>query len=348
MFEDRTKENIQAEILAGMGDRVQTREGSFVAEMVGPSAAEDEKIYSAIRAMVYLLYPDETCEGLIDLAAAPYGLYRKEGTHAVASIQLSGRAGTTIPAGTVFLTDDGLEFALDEAVELNGNGVGEGSITAVDVGAKYNIAAGEITRMVMTMTGLDAWTNGAATGGTDQEADKDLWSRYSDYLQRPRTSGNVYDYEAWALEVDGVGAAKVFPVWAGPGTVKVLLIGPDRRPVDQSIVSAAAAHIEEQRAIGASVTVESAQGTPINVTARVYLDGSISLAAAKAQFVTKLDTYLQSVAFESYTVLINRIAFLLLGIEGITDYEELKVNGGADNVTIPADNVPVVGTVELT
>ncbi len=347
MFEDRTPENIRSEVLSAMEDRVQTREGSFAAEMAGPMAVEASMIYEAIKAMIPAFYVDEDSGGFIDVAASRYGIYRKEGTRAAAAIRLTGRANMTVAAGTVFLTEDGLEFALQEPVTLNVDGAGEGLLTAVAVGDAYNVPEGAITQMVTTLTGLESWTSGAATGGTDPETDRDLVGRLYDYWRKPSTSGNVYDYEKWALEVNGVGAAKVFPLWNGPGTVKVLLAGPERRPVDESVVAAAHSHIEELRPIGATVTVESAGGVPINVSATLTLDGSVSLADIKTRFAAKLDDYLQSVAFDSYTVLFNRIAFLLLDIGGVTDYAALTVNGGTSNVAIPADKVPVAGAVTI-
>lgn len=348
MFEDRTPEAIRAELLAGMGEKVQTREGSFAAELAGPVAVELAMAYQALAAMVPVFYVDEGSGGFIDIAAGRYGILRKEGTRAAASIRLTGRGGSVIPAGTVFLTEPGLEFLLDEAVTLDETGTGEGTVTAGAVGEAYNVPAGSLTGMVTTLTGLESWQSGQAAGGTDPETDEALVNRLYDHWQKPATSGNVYDYERWALEVDGVGAAKVLPVWNGPGTVKVLLAGPERKPVDGTVVEAAAGYIERERPVGAAVTVESAGGTEIHVTGTLRLDGSASLAEVRAGFVKKLDAYLQSMAFEDYTVLFNRIAFLLLDISGVTDYTALTVNGGTENVTIPADRVPVVGTVTLT
>lgn len=347
MFKDRTPDNIRSEILADMGTLVQTREGSFAAEMAGPVAVELSMAYQALAAMLPAFYVDEGSGGFIDLAAARYGIYRKQGTKANAEIHLTGRANLTVPAGTVFLTDNGVEFSLDAAVTLGLNGQGEGTLTARDVGAAYNVGAGALTQMVMTMTGLESWQSEAATGGTDPETDEALVGRLYDHWQKPSTSGNVHDYEGWALEVDGVGAAKVLPLWNGPGTVKVLIVGPDRSPVEQGVVQAVVGHIEDRRAVGAAVTVVSAGSVPINVSATLTLDGSVSMSDVQSRFESELNEYLQSVAFESYTVLYNRIAYLLLSVSGVTDYMGLTVNGGTGNIQIPADDVPVVGAVTL-
>ena len=44
-----------------------------------------------------------------------------------------------------------------------------------------------------------------------------------------------------------------------------------------------------------------------------------------------------------YTVYVSRIAALLMEVDGVTDYTELTVNGGTENVTVPETAVPVIG-----
>lgn len=146
-----------------------------------------------------------------------------------------------------------------EPVTLTG-GADPGSVEADAVGRAYNIRAGELTQMVNTISGLESWSNADADGGTDEETDAALCARLYEHLQKPATSGNTYHYERWAKEVNGVGDAKVTPLWNGPGTVKVLIVGPDKEPVSSEIVTACAAYIDAQRPIGATVTVSSARG----------------------------------------------------------------------------------------
>ena len=140
----------------------------------------------------------------------------------------------------------------------------------------------------------------------------------------------------------------MLPLWDGPGTVKVLLVGPEKQPVDESVVNACAAYIADEAPIGAAVTVESAEGLTINVAAAITIDTTTTKAAVQAQLVSKLDTYLQSMAFKSYTLLYNRVAFFLLDIDGVVDYSSLTINGGTANITIADNQVPVLGTVTVT
>lgn len=346
MFEDKTPESIKAEILSNL-TLVDTREGSFTNDLVGPVALELWKLYESLKALLPIVFIDETSGEYIDKTAARYGITRKPGTKATAVMHFSGTDGTIIPKGTVFLTADGLQFTTDEAVTIT-EGVASVTVTAAEVGEIYNVAAGTITQQIISISGLESITNEAALGGTDPESDASLVARLYAYLQKPASSGNVYHYEQWALEVDGVGGVKVVPLWNGPGTVKVIIVGPDKGPVDASVVARCEEHIEEYRPIGAEVTVISAEGLTINVEATVELESTTTKAIVQETFAARLAEYLQSIAFEKYEVVYNRIAYMLLDIEGVIDYTSLTVNGGTSNITIGADQVPVAGTVVIT
>ena len=48
---------------------------------------------------------------------------------------------------------------------------------------------------------------------------------------------------------------KVIPLWNGAGTVKIVIVDADNRPADSELISKVKEHIEENRPIGAEVTV---------------------------------------------------------------------------------------------
>jgi len=345
MFEDKTPESIKAEILSDL-TLTDTREGSYTNDLVGPVALELWKLYDSMNALIPIVYVDETSGEYIDKKAGYYGIVRKPGTKAYATMHFTGNDGTIIPQGTVFLTADGLEFETEESVTITG-GIASVVANAAEVGELYNVAAGTITQQIVSISGLSSITNEAAVGGTDPESDKSLVERLYNYLQKPATSGNVYHYEQWALEVDGVGGVKVVPLWNGAGTVKVLIVGPNKTPVDSAIVTQCAEHIELYRPIGATVTVMSAEGLAINVEATISIESTTTKAAVQAAFESSLAAYLQSIAFNKYEIVYNRIAFMLLDIEGVIDYSSLTVNGGTVNITVGDDQVPIAGTVVI-
>lgn len=56
------------------------------------------------------------------------------------------------------------------------------------------------------------------------ETDAALLSRLLDWIRRPPSGGNRYDYVKWALEVEGVQSALCIPTGQGPGTVDVVIV----------------------------------------------------------------------------------------------------------------------------
>jgi uncharacterized phage protein gp47/JayE len=347
MYEDKTPDAVREQILDNYGGGVNTSEGSFASDMAAPVSLEISKAYGAVdNALSVMAIEDEELTEL-ERRAGEYGITRKPGAKATGILTITGTDGTPIPAGTVAMTEDGLRYTTDAAAAI-ASGSATVGVTAEAVGAAYNVSVGQITRFYRNLVGITGITNAAALeGGVDDETDAALRARLFARLRTPATSGNVHHYMQWALEVTGVGAAKVTPLWDGPGTVRVLIVGPDRWPVSSGIVDACAAHIEEVRPIRADVTVVSAIAQDITVTATVAVSAATTLSAVQAAFEASLTAYLQSVAFVDYSVSFNRIAYLLMSVEGVIDFTDLQLNGGTVAITIDPDNVPVLAGVTL-
>lgn len=363
MYEDMTPEVIKGRILARLATNLQTREGSFTGDIIAATAAEISECYHSMDALLPSFYLDETSGVCIDKQAATVGIVRKAGTSARCPITFAGTDGASVPAGTPFYTAAGLAFYLESAVTISG-GTAAGSLQAAEPGEAYNIAAGDIVSTLRNYTGIAGYANAAAAGGSDAETDEALLARYLTRMRQSPTSGNPYHYQTWALETPGVGAARVISKWDGPGTVKVIIADQDMRPAGEAAVTACALHIEEERPVGPTVTVTAAKSRQIAVEASVTVDGTISKAEVQAALETAADGYLRSLAASAfagnidlqletmetggYTVLYNRIAYLLLSIPGVVDYSALTVSGGTANILVAADELPVLTGVTVT
>lgn len=363
MFEDISVEGIKSDMLARLANSdLQTREGSFANDVLSAAALEIYNLYHSMDALLPIFYLDETSGEYIDKQAAVFGLIRKAGTKAACTITFTGSDGSVVPAGAAFYTQAGLAYSLDAAVTISA-GTATGTLTAAEVGDAYNIGAGEIVTALKNYSGVTGYANAAATGGTDSETDAALLARYLNQLRRAPTSGNPYHYQQWAESVDGVGAARIVSKWDGPGTVKVILASQDMEPVDETVRAAAVAYIETQRPVGPAVTAVSATAHDLAVAATITIDGTTTLATVQAAFQAALESYLQDLAksafadaidldFETledktYTVSYNRVSYLLLSIPGVRDFSALAVGGGTANITIAADEVPVLTEVTV-
>lgn len=346
-YEHMTPDKVRQDILDNTGIEVSKVEGSFASDMAAPVALEISKAYGEIDRSLTIMFVVGLEGELLDQRAGEYGIERKPGTKAAGSVTIIGVSGTLVPRNTIVMTDDGLRYLTNEDVTLV-DGRATVGVTAHDVGVQYNIPAGAITRFWRNISNIESVTNEEAIiGGSDTETDDALKERLLVRMRTPATSGNVYHYINWATEVNGVGAAKVTPLWDGPGTVRVLIVGHDNKPVSDEIVEACYNHIEEERPIGADVTVVSATAQDITITANVQLSTGALLADVQSRFTTIVEAYLASIAFVEYLISYNQIAYLLMSIREVLDYSDLQINGGTSNITIAEESVPVLEGVTL-
>ena len=365
MFEDRTPEAIKEEIKNRLSGEWDTREGSFADDMAGPLALELSRFYSSFGAIKPMVWVDETSGPFLDEAARDLGLVpRKEAQKARAVLRIAGEAGYAVPRGAVFLTADGMKFAAldaarlslaEEADEDEGEAEGEGialvGVQALEAGAAHNVAADAITMQFSNAAQIRSVTNPEpADGGTDEESDRALFTRIDQARKRPRTSGNIHDYEAWAKEVPGVETVRVFPVAYGRGTVMVLIGDDSRKPVTPAIVENCRAHIESVMPIGGiDLFVRTPEEVKVNVDATVVLDGSVALDAVREGFVKALEVYFSDVSLAEFQARRNMVGALLIKLPGVVDFDmdSLLLNGLADNVSLSREQSPVVGEVVL-
>ncbi len=351
-YDNITPESLKAEILADIQQHsgVDVQEGSFANVIVSGVAYKQFAGYQLMRQMLYAAFPDATAGVFIDRAAAAIGLKRKEAAVATVEVTFTGDDGTRIPTGTVlYASVSGLCFRTTaDTTLIDGSAVAPAQ--AASGGAQYNVAAGEINSMYVNVVGVRGVTNRlAAAGGTDPESDEALWQRYHTQMTLQPTSDNPDQYIIWALEVPGVAWAQCIPVWNGAGTVKVIIAGEGRRPVDPDVLQDCTEHLVKKRVIGTEVTVVSTIGRGIDLTAEIDLEDGYTLEAVSAQFTQLVNDLLGRVSFGTEaTVPYSKFLSCLLQCDGVNDYTALLVDGATDAVTITAEQTCSVGTVAVT
>ena len=346
-FSEQTELAILERILEAISDDIDKRQGSVAYDLTNPVSQELAQAYITLDlALSYAFLNEDMPSDLLTQAASDLGVDRKPSIQATGSVAFSGPSGQLIEVGTQVRTDDGVYFETLADVTLDANGEAIANVIAIEGGTDGNVGVGEIDTLAGDLVGIVEVTNAEAfSGGVDEESDEALLQRTYDKVRKPATSGNVYHYEQWAKEVVGIGDAKAYPVWNGPGTVKVVLLADDKRTPAPSIITDASDYIESQRPIGATVTVVGVSELAINVNATLTLADGITLAEVQSEFEPALQSYLESLAFTDNIVRYTQVAALLLGVPRILDYEDLTINGGTANVQTTEEQVAVVGTV---
>ncbi|MGN7356786.1 baseplate J/gp47 family protein [Paenibacillus sp. SAF-054] len=350
MYEHQTKEAILERMREASPKGIDTRQGSITYDLLSPAAIELAHAYIALDQVLSFGFagPGQPSE-FLDLRAAEFGVTRRSSEKATGEVVFKGDEDTVIPIGTSVSTDeeDAVAFVTVEAGVIK-QGAAKVRAKAVLGGTRGNVDAGRIKLILGNLTGVISVTNPEEfMNGAETESDESLLGRYFDRVRRPATSGNIWHYRQWALEVTGVGDVKVFPTWNGGGTVKLSVLSEDKRKPREGIIEAVTAAVEQRRPVGAEVTVSPAKEVEINATARLTLVEGADPERIKALFRSKLEDFLASIAFKTTTVPYNRIFGLLLDIEEVWDFKELTINGQSSNLEVKEEEVAVAGAVDF-
>ena len=249
MFSEKTFETIRDNILNNISTVLDKREGSFTYDMISAISVELAKAYIDMQDILSLGFIEDNFEDYLDKRVAEFGVYRKQGVKATGEILVTGYDGATISNGTIVRVNDLYFTVLNDIVLPDENIL---YVEANEVGYKYNLIANtefelvEKDHIITKLVSKEDFKN-----GVDIESDEALRERFIKVVNNPSTSGNKAHYEEWALECEGVGRCIVYPLWDkdngmnGNGTVKVMLIGNDNKPVTEEIEPATSAPEEK-------------------------------------------------------------------------------------------------------
>ena len=343
MYEACTYDYLLNRMLDRVPSSIDKREGSVIYAALAPAAAELAQLYADMDVNLRLGFASTSSGEYLALRAAEMGIERKPATKAKRKglFFASGEVPVDVPLGSRF-TADSLNYIVLGKLEA-----GAFTLECETAGEVGNSPVGAMLPIDYIPGLSQANLTDILEEGTDEESDEKLLEEYRIRVRQPATSGNSYQYRQWAMEVSGVGDAKIFPLWDGPGTVKVVIVDTERQPAQAGLVSEAAAFIEEVRPIGAAVTVVSGSGKAMNVSATVALASGYTLQSVSDAFTAAFSDYLKSIAFSLSYVSYARVGTLLLSIPGVLDYTTLTFNGNTANVALLNEEIPVIGTVDL-
>lgn len=347
MYANKTEHVILKDMLDKVTSPVNKDEGTLIYDALSPAANEFAKQYMELDSIQKRVFAQTSYGEYLEMRAAEFGVSRRDGNKAAVELTFTGVANTNIPAGFIVQTKTGLLFRTIKAVTIVGT-TAKVMAEADAIGTMYNVTAGTIIQIPTSLTGISSVINeSSATGGTAIETDDQLIERLLFKVKYPATSGNRNHYKSWAMEVEGVGDAKVFAIWDGPGTVKVTIIDIHKQPANSEIVAAVTQHIEDSRPIGATVTVNSATALTVNISATIQRVQGASLDEIRAKANAEIDKYLKQIAFKHSYVSLAQIGSIILNIEGVSDYASLQLNGSSSNIAIGDEEVAVLGTVNI-
>lgn len=343
MFSEQTYDVLKQRILDNMNIDIDKREGSFTDAMISPLVEELAKAYINMGDILNLGFIADTFDTYLDKRVSEFGVYRKLGAKATGAIKVTGQQGAIIENGTIVAANDLSYIVLNDIVLSDIDNIIH--VEALEVGYKYNLLASTEFKLVEADSNITSLINEASfTSGIDVETDEDLRERFAKVITSPPTSGNKSHYEIWALEVEGVGKASVYPLWNGSGTVKVMVVGSDDKPVAAEIITNTQTHIDENKPIGCTLTVVTPTLLNVVIVASIELATGYIIEDVKASFEESLNTYLKTVTTE---LTYSKVYGILVSQLGVVDIQTLTLNDATTNIAIPTDKIVNISIITL-
>lgn len=346
------------DLLQNISNDYEKQIGTFTSDLTKSFAIEEYSLAKKIELLFYKL-DVENYEGdeLTRFVFQRKGVVRKPASVSTGTLEVKGDG--IVGVGALFETDFGTQFKAIEEVHIDT--IGNVKVEAVIEGLDGNVTANQITFIPITISGITEVTNPNPTiDGFDVETDESLIERYLLEVQKPATSGNIYHYEQWAREVVGVGDAKIFPLWNGDNTVKIVIIDDEKKHANQELVDRVQNYIDPkgdsditwgagygEAPIGAYCSVISATDVTLDVVSTITLDTGYTISSVQDEIESKFKEYLQSIAFKRNSISYAILGSLILDVEGVSDWSIFKINTGTVNINIGDEEVAVLGSVTL-
>lgn len=355
MYENVTYEVILDRMLdrvLAQNPNIDTREGSIIYNALAPAAVELQNMYIQLDTILNESFADTQTRDYLIRRCAERGVNVEPATYAI-------RQGEFVPSTLEIAI--GTRFSLNllnyVVVEKISDGIYK--LQCETAGYDGNVESGTLIP-IEYIEGLQTATlTEVLVPGEDEEDTEHLRQRYFDSLDSQAFGGNIKDYKEKTNSLDGVGGVKVYPVWNGGGTVKLVIINSDfDKPSDVLINSVQTAIDPTQNQgtgvgiapIGHIVTVVGCGETSVDVTTKITFQEGWDWEALKPYAEQAIDDYFKELASDwassdNIIVRISQIEIRLLNLTGVLDIADTTLNGIAHNLTIDADNIPIRGEV---
>ena len=347
-------------------------EGSITWDLFRPNAMQISRLIQFnLTEACKNMFPQFAYGDFLDYHAEDRLLFRKNPIHAFGSITIKGMPGAVIESGTLVSTisnteEEAVYFQTLQRVTLDDNGDGEVEIRAVEPGSKGNVGALTIVAFDEGRDDIITIVNeNPCSGGADRETDEQLYERIKLYDTRANTAyvGCERDYQLWALEVPGVGSARVQGCEdrdgnGGDGIVYVSITDSQGGQASQRLINEVYNHIaspddieNKLSAVNSKLVVETPDVLKVDIKAEITLDTNVDFNASieniENEFKDKVTEYLVT-TYDKNKVIRHDIGAILTNIYGVLDYTKLTLNDNSENLPFTISDIPVLGEVTIT
>lgn len=351
----RNYEEIMEGVLARIPDSYDKREGSVIWNAIAPlcyELAEFEFRYENDMAETFL----GTANGqMLDSHAEDYGYIREQATPCEALAELVSE--DVVPIGTRFsAVDEDIYYKVSEYLGGNEYSMIQDYVLDEDGNEYLSQSANYYTGELLPLDNINNLESATLTEVTipqkQTESDDEFRERIKSGIKADKENGNQAQYESWLSEIDGVGNFKVIPLWNGANTVKCLILNELQTPASSTLVQKVQGIIDPNASglgnglapIGARVTVATPTAKTINITAKVVFKNGVDNTP---YLEDEIREFFREIALKKSVVSLYQLGAVFYADEDIDSVVTLTMNGSASDVSIGANEVAVLGVLNV-
>ena len=347
MFENITFEYILQSMLDRVPNAFDKREGSIIYNALAPSAAELAEAYIMLSLIEDESYVDTASYNSLVKKCKERGIYQYPATNTIAK----GVFNIDVPIGSRFSLDS-LNYLVIEKIST-----GVFKLQCEDVGPISNLGS---LIPIEYIEGLEtAELTEILINGEFEEDEDSLRKRYYNSLESEAFGGNIADYKEKVNKLQDVGGVKVYPVWNGGGTTKLVIINSNYDVPSEELVNQVQEKIDPTQnqgkglgiaPIGHIVTVVGVDAVKVNISTTITYEDGWNFEELKSSIEQCIDEYFNDLNKtwdnnDSLIVRISQIETRLLNLEGVIDIENTLINNIASNFVVDADSIVKRGEI---
>lgn len=362
-------------------DTVDKREGSVIFDALSPLcyllAEATQQLYNIVQDSYVLTASGEWLE----MRVMEFGVSRMQATAAVKRADFADAKGlpVAVPVGSrwsTVSTANALYYTVTAPYkDASGAEVaGAYELTCETLGTAGHAYTGPIVPVDYISGIATAMMSTTLIPGRDVEDDDALRQRYLQRVNYRAFGGNIAQYREWLLDIPGIGAAQVYPVWNGPGTVKLSIVDTEYKPVSSDFVHTVQVMMDPENAEGETgtgigmapidhkVTVTTPDAVAVNVAATVWVDTQYDVTQLLPAIKKSIDEYLATVREHwgvgdqsnnyAASVFLAQIQAAILRTAGVRNITNTTLNGATNDLVLietgQTQQTPILGEVTLT
>ena len=365
MYEEKTFENLLSEMLSYVSDRypdLDTRTGSIIYTALAPIALELETTYHEMDMIVTETFLETATKEYLVKHGNQIGVEINEATYG----HFRGEFDVDVEIGSRFNLDEfnyNIIDKLSDPTEDNPYYVFE--LVCETAGSEPNGYLGDLVPITYIANLSRAKLTEVIIYGEDEEDTEAYRYRLLLHIKQPPINGNVWQYNEWLNDYDGVGKFRTIPCWNGINTVKLTILNSENKRASAELIQDVQNYFDPptstinddplnatypqgrgmgngQAPIGAIVTVDTVTEIPVVINCQLVLkDGYTSPVGVKEA----VDAYIKSFGLEKSTVAYMPISAEIYNAESVEDVTSLSIN--VNGTVMDASRTPFIDKVVI-